>query len=237
MTMAAPGEQFKSMISPQKQEYFVGTVEDNKDPDKIGRLKIRVVELYGSIPTSHIPWANPSSPFGGGNDYGFFMIPPVGAKVRIALWRGHPWFPEWYGTHWFRGEAPFEAALIPPNNFVIKTPEGHLIDLHDGGPHIRIKDKDGDYIILDTRKRELKIFAHSSKFEQEGGSVHHSIGGSKNEEMSGSWSVFISGDVHIQAGGAVNIDAAGGIYLNSGKANPTSPTLPQDVEPLQESST
>jgi len=37
---------------------WVGLVEDNKDPDRIGRIKVRVQSVYDDIPLEDIPWAN-----------------------------------------------------------------------------------------------------------------------------------------------------------------------------------
>lgn len=38
---------------------WVGIVEDNKDPDRLGRVKVRVQSVYDDIPLEDIPWANP----------------------------------------------------------------------------------------------------------------------------------------------------------------------------------
>lgn len=67
---------------------YCGLVEDNLDPLKIGRIKIRIPHIHGSnpnssmfIPTSGLQWSYPCIPFFAGYDCGSFIIPPVGTYI------------------------------------------------------------------------------------------------------------------------------------------------------------
>lgn len=65
-------------------------VEDNNDPNKLGRIKVKNLELFGNSASA---WASPCFPFFGGRDSGFFSIPPVGSCVWIEFEEGlldHP---------------------------------------------------------------------------------------------------------------------------------------------------
>ena len=69
---------------------YCGFVEDNLDPLKIGRIRVRIPHLHGSnpnssmfIPTSELQWAYPCMPFFAGYDCGSFIIPPVGTYVWV----------------------------------------------------------------------------------------------------------------------------------------------------------
>lgn len=221
------------------ERYYIGVVEDHADPLKLGRLRVRVPELYGSIPVEHLPWCNPSSPFGGagsgsdkyegGTGYGFFFIPVPGSKVKIHLWRGHPWFPEWYGTHWFQDEVPDEAQLTPPTNYVIKTPNKHLMDFNDTRPYMRLKDFQGNFIILDTSIDTVKLSANED-IQIRGGNFVDMIGQRQIRiSTTGNFDLQADGIINIRAGGNVNIDAGGSVELNSGLAVPVAPVAPTDV--------
>lgn len=210
---------------------YVGTVVDHEDPEKLGRLKVRVPEIYGQIPKDHIPWANPAEPFGGSNDYGFFFIPIPGSKVKIRFWRGHAWFPEWYGVHWFRNEPPQESQITPPHNYVIKTPKGHLIDLHDDNQYIRIKDLNGNFIIIDTSVDDLKIFIQKDRLQEVQGNSDETVSRNKRIETGVNLDIRTGGNVNIKADGICAIDAAT-IFLNSNVASPTPPKKPEDVDHL-----
>ena len=47
-------------------KWFVGVVEDNNDPDKLGRVKVRAYGFHTKdltdIPTDSLPWASVMSP-------------------------------------------------------------------------------------------------------------------------------------------------------------------------------
>lgn len=66
---------------------YSGIVEDNNDPDKVGKVKIRIVSLHGDgkngkyVGTGALDWFEPCIPFYGGYESGSFIIPPVGAVV------------------------------------------------------------------------------------------------------------------------------------------------------------
>jgi uncharacterized protein involved in type VI secretion and phage assembly len=77
-------------------------VTDDKDPERLGRVKLRVPEILGQQIVTD--WAWPIAlPYGGGPDYGKFSVPPVGSGVYAefesglvdrplfcGVWYGHP---------------------------------------------------------------------------------------------------------------------------------------------------
>ena len=207
---------------------YVGVVENHEDPLKLGRLQVRVPELYGDIPTEHIPWANPCTGFGGGKGYGIFMIPPPGSKVRIRLFRGHPWTPEWTSAHWFEKEPPTESQLTSPHNYLIKTPKGHLIDLHDDRPYVRIRDMHGNFIILNTEKDDLEIKVGNDSHQETGRDYDETVGRSKHtgtekfldEKVGSSRRTKAQVNIDFDAGANVNIRAASTLSIEaSGTVN------------------
>ena len=41
------------------RKLYFGIVEENVDPRRAGRIKVRVQSVYNEIPTEDIPWAHP----------------------------------------------------------------------------------------------------------------------------------------------------------------------------------
>lgn len=207
---------------------YVGVVIDNNDPSKQGKVRAMVPELYEGMPKESVPWAQPQSFFGGGNNYGMVFIPPVGSKVYITLWKNHPWYPVYQGSHWFEGELPTEGTKGYPNNYLIKTPSGHIIELSDAGPYIRISDPSGNYITLNTNDNTLNINVASDVRIAAGGNVDIKATGSVAVQSLGAFDVMSLGNINLRAAGMVNIDGTA-VNIGSGAAMPRSPQGPKDV--------
>jgi len=83
--------------------FYRGRVEYNRDPLKLGRVKVRVPQLHGfpddegAIPTSALPWASPGIFIGAGYDMGQFIVPHVGTFVWVSWEEGDPDKPIYFG--------------------------------------------------------------------------------------------------------------------------------------------
>ena len=76
---------------------FFGIVEDNKDPDRKGRIKVRVQSVFDDIPLSDIPYASPSYSVDGKS----FNIPAVGKVVSVAFAWGDQYQPFYICSSYF----------------------------------------------------------------------------------------------------------------------------------------
>ena len=68
---------------------YTGIVEDNNDPRRLGRCKIRIPFSYNDIPTANIPWASPKIPSSGTN----FSIPAIGKMVSVFFLNENVYMP------------------------------------------------------------------------------------------------------------------------------------------------
>lgn len=76
---------------------YVGIVEDNQDPKKIGRVRIRVMDVFDDFDLEDIPWAMPWKDLNGNG----FNIPENGKVVMVVFDQGGQDNPEYiYADHY-----------------------------------------------------------------------------------------------------------------------------------------
>ena len=110
---------------------YRAVVTDNVDPQRIGRIKAQVPDVFGDRDSA---WALACVPCGPGQ----IFVPEIGAKVWIEFERGDVDYPIWTGCGWS------DAAAVPPN-VVVASAGGHtiLIDDTPGGDGITLQSATG----------------------------------------------------------------------------------------------
>lgn len=90
---------------------YRGTVVNNVDPLRTGRIQAQVPDVQGLTLSS---WAMPCFPVAG-PQMGAPMVPPIGAGVWIEFERGDPDYPIWTGCYYgSTAEIPALHQLTPP---------------------------------------------------------------------------------------------------------------------------
>ena len=75
---------FKDQVNPSTMSYL-GCVEDNNDPKKLGRIRVRVAP-FGDLATEELPWASPTlGAHGNSAEYGGLNVPEIGSQVRVTF--------------------------------------------------------------------------------------------------------------------------------------------------------
>lgn len=93
---------------------YQGTVLQNIDPMKRGRLQLSVPDVHSVLPTT---WAEPCVPLAGptGPPMGVYMVPPIGAGVWVEFEHGDPNKPIWVGCRWgLQSDIPLAALAGNP---------------------------------------------------------------------------------------------------------------------------
>jgi uncharacterized protein involved in type VI secretion and phage assembly len=124
---------------------YRGTVADVNDPDALGRIKVQVPEVFGTIIS---PWALPCAPYAGPS-VGYYAIPPVGAGVWVEFEAGDPSRPIWTGAWWGRDNPPKDekgTAASPPLK-IWRSEKGLLLALDDDGNTATLSDGDGSNLV------------------------------------------------------------------------------------------
>jgi hypothetical protein len=93
---------------------YRGTVLNNVDPERRGRLQLVVPDVLTLLPTTY---AEPCAPLAGptGPPMGVYMVPPIGAGVWVEFEHGDPDLPIWVGCRWgLQSDIPPTAQLSNP---------------------------------------------------------------------------------------------------------------------------
>lgn len=187
---------------------WVGKVIDNKDPDKIGRCKIRVQGYYEGIEDSDIPWALPSPSFIG-SLRGSFVVPQVGTLVNGHFDQGDENIPVYDGLaiHEANTKNISDKNDDYPNTMVLfETDDGDGFSVNRKSGTISLKHRSGSVITLD-KSGNLTI-----ELDNLG------TGGKLNVKTKGDAKIDVGGNAEVKASGDVKVD---GSRITLGK-NPSS---------------
>jgi uncharacterized protein involved in type VI secretion and phage assembly len=90
---------------------YRGTVINNIDPMRLGRIQVQVPDVHGLTPST---WAAPCVPSSGMQN-GMLWLPIVGAGVWVEFEQGNPDYPIWVGGWWgSAAEVPALTQIAPP---------------------------------------------------------------------------------------------------------------------------
>lgn len=142
---------------------YVGNVTDNADPEKLGRVRVRVAGVCE--PAS--AWAFPLGAGGGSSHRGVYSPPDVGADVAVLFHAGDVERPFYIGGYWGAPDAGLEtpgpvggykggeetaediAAADAP---LVKSWEGKryivIVDEREGKERLVLRDKKTDDELL-----------------------------------------------------------------------------------------
>lgn len=90
---------------------YRGTVVNNIDPMKMGRLMVQVPDVHGIVPST---WAMPCV-VSSGIQNGMLWVPAIGAGVWVEFEQGNSDYPIWVGGWWgSAAEVPALSQIAPP---------------------------------------------------------------------------------------------------------------------------
>ncbi|MFB2875390.1 phage baseplate assembly protein V [Floridanema aerugineum] len=147
---------FEMLIDTQAQQAIasriygvvVGVVTNNKDPNNLGRVKVKFPWL-SDADESH--WARIATPMAG-KQRGIYFLPEIDDEVLVVFEQGDVRFPYIIGSLWNGKDTPPETNKTGKNDIrLIKSRSGHVIRLNDE------KGKETIEIIDKTNKNSIKF--------------------------------------------------------------------------------
>lgn len=122
---------------------YIGKIVDNKDPDKIGRCKVRVFGVFDEVADDDLPWAIGEQSFNG-SLVGSFIVPPVGCIVSIVFENGDLYFPKYSRKVVDKNNLPSNYSVNYPNNMVFfETDNGTAFEIDRSNDDVTFTHKSG----------------------------------------------------------------------------------------------
>lgn len=132
---------------------YVGEVVDADDPMKIGRVKVKVINLFDEIVNADIPWFLPCNSFVDGA----FSVPNVGDYVETYFERGDIYCGKYFAKAVNKNQIPTQASKDYPNTIVLfETERGSYCTLNKSTGEYKINQKNTQIIIDADGKVEIK---------------------------------------------------------------------------------
>lgn len=214
----------RSMPSEQLSGVWNAIVTNNKDPENLGRVKLKFPHREGELESDWVRVATMMA----GNDRGSLFIPEVNDEVLVSFLMGRLDQPVVIGSLWSKKDKP-PAGEENNNIRKIKTKSGHEITFNDkaGDEAITIKTKKGHSIVLSDKDGSIKAATadsqHSMELDQTGKKVTVLSGTSKveltssgNVTISGNGSLTVKGtEVKVEATASMSLKAAGMLDIKS----------------------
>ncbi|MCB9076084.1 MAG: VgrG-related protein [Anaerolineaceae bacterium] len=167
------------ILAPQNGHHrtsgvVIGLVTNNKDPEGLGRVKVKFPWLTDSEEST---WARISAPMAGQGG-GFYYLPEINDEVLLAFEHGDINYPYVLGTLWNgQDKPPGQKDKIvggdgKVNHRVLKSRSGHHILLDDtsGQEKIEIIDSSSsNSIVIQSDKHTIEVTAQTKIVVKAGG--------------------------------------------------------------------
>lgn len=129
-----------------KNGIFIGVVEDNNDPKKLGRVKIRVANVFEGIPTEDIPFSSPWKDLNGN----VFDLPEVGKVLTVVFDQGNKYKPEYICAEHYN--INLEKKLQALSDGAYKSMKSLMFD-----HKTQIFSNDDDGLVIDYKYNNINI--------------------------------------------------------------------------------
>jgi len=212
-------------------EPMIGVVTDNKDPDKLGRVKVKIPTLDEQQTT----WWCPLIMLGAGKNRGWFFIPEVNDEVLLLFEHGDLNRPMVVGALWNGKDKPSDKNPGGNPRRVIKSRAGSKIIFDDEKNQLIIEDGTGIGRITfeaDSNKITIEAIKGDVCFQAPEGDMQIFA---KEAEMTAKSNVEIHSGQAMSWGSDSKVEIKGGqaITLSGSKANANcgSSSMPQAPQP------
>ena len=137
---------------------YLGTVEDNEDPDKLGRIKVRI-EPYTDYSTEDLPWASPTLGASGNSASNCgFHIPEKGSQVRVYFPSKDLTAPYYMGAELNEVNRSTFLDDDYPNSYGFRDSKGNFVRVNKAQEKIHMQHSSGtNFKVTDQGDVQLEL--------------------------------------------------------------------------------
>jgi hypothetical protein len=156
---------------------YTGKVVNNNDNDREGKCQIRVYGVFGvDVPDSDLPWALPDFNFIG-SKVGSFIVPPIGALVKVYFDRGDIYLPHYTTKAVDLRNLPSQKDVDYPNNMVFfETDDGDYLSVNRKSKITTFNHNSGTKVVIDNNGDVTITSVNDLKIKSEGQMILNHIG-------------------------------------------------------------
>jgi uncharacterized protein involved in type VI secretion and phage assembly len=223
--------------SSRVYEPMIGIVTDNKDPKKLGRVKVKIPVLHNDETT----WWCPIVMLGAGKNRGWFFIPEKDDEVLILFEHGDMDHPLIVGALWNGKDKPPDKNPGGNPRRVIKSRQGSKIIFDDDKNSLIIEDGtgcgritfegDGNKLTIEALKGDVCFQSPDGDMQIVAKDAEFKAGQKLEIHAGGAMSWGSGSKADIKGGSSMTISGAKA-NMNCGSAQmPAAPSAsPKDVE-------
>ena len=177
-------------------EAVIGLVVDNKDPERLGRVKVR----FPTLPGQDTSWWAPIASLGAGPDRGWWFLPEIDDEVLVMFEHGEFDRPVVVGALWNGVDTPPEQNGGGNERRVLVSREGSRVEFDDDAGTVTLEDGKGVGRIVISTENKITLEA------MQGDVTLHAPAG----EVS-----IVAADCDLQATQGLKVQAGSGVNLGA----------------------
>jgi hypothetical protein len=153
------------MAKVEANKTYVGVVEDNSDPKRLGRVRVRVLDVFDNLKVEDIPWATSWKDLNGN----VVNIPEKGKVLLVVFDQGDEYKPEYISADHYNANLEKKLTSLADADYISMKSL-----LFDHKTQVYVNDKEG--LKLDHKYNNVNITENSIDFNLKDNNRHVNIG-------------------------------------------------------------
>ncbi len=186
-------------------EAIIGKVVDNRDPEKLSRVKVS----FPTLPGEDASWWAPVVSLGAGEQRGWYFLPEIDDEVVVMFTHGDRRRPVVIGALWNGVDTPPEQNGGSNERSVIVSRQGSRIEFDDDNGTVTLSDGAGLGKIVISKENTISLEASS-------GDVCIQAPNGELNIVANEVQINGSRNLHLEAQSGIDMGCGGDLSLKGG---------------------